>query len=160
MVSNLTIPKTSLDKLFARTVWGFLNERKFRDADIRCRQAALQGASGATRPHMICPQYRCAIPRRLIRRRVTELYGAQWRRRWRGCREDGFWQYRAEQAKNCPRRGSAAARSERPARGTGAVCGASQGSCESAAGAGGGAFVAAAPLCASSRAFVLYRAMR
>ena len=67
--------------------------------------------------------------------------------------------YRAEQAKNCPRRGSAA-RSESPARGTGAVCGASKGSRESVAGAGGGALVAAAPLCASSRAFVLYRAMR
>ena len=32
---------------------GFLNERNFRGADMRCRQAAMQGASGATRPHMI-----------------------------------------------------------------------------------------------------------
>ncbi len=32
---------------------GFLNERNFRGADMRRRQAAMQGASGATRPHMI-----------------------------------------------------------------------------------------------------------
>ena len=38
---------------------------------------------------MMCPQHRCAITRRLITWRVTELYGARWRRRRRRCREDG-----------------------------------------------------------------------
>ena len=46
-------------------------------AETACRrQAALQGASGATRPQIICPQRRCANNRRLITWRVTELYGA------------------------------------------------------------------------------------
>ena len=67
---------------------------------------------------------------------------------------------KGKQGKNRPKRGSAAARSESPARGAGTVCGAFKGSCESVAGSGGGAFVAAAPLCARSRAFVLYRALR
>jgi hypothetical protein len=52
------------------------------------------------------------------------------------------------------------ARSEGPARGAGAVYGASKGSYESVAGGGDGALVAAAALCASSRAFMLYRTMR
>ena len=78
-------------------------------------------------------------------------------RRWR---VSDIAEYRVEQGKNCPRRGSAAARSESPARGTGTVCGVSTGSCESVGGAGCGAFVAAAPLCANSREFVLYRALR
>ena len=42
-------------------VCGFSDKRKFRVADIRFRQAALQGASGATRLHMICPQHCRAI---------------------------------------------------------------------------------------------------
>jgi len=62
---------------------GFLNEMMSRDADIRCRQAALQGASEATHPHITCPQHRCAITRRLIRWHVTELLGGRWRRRRR-----------------------------------------------------------------------------
>jgi len=64
-------------------------------------------------------------------------------------------------AKNRPRArgGAAGARSESCSRGTGAVYDAFKGSCQSVAG-GGGAFVAPAPLCAISRAFVLYRAMR
>ena len=40
------------------------------------------------------------------------------------------------------------------------IYGASKGSCESVAGGSDGALVAAAPLCARSRAFVLYRAKR
>jgi len=56
---------------------------------------------------------------------------------------------------------STGARSESCPRGTGgAVYGVCKGSCESVAGGGDGAFVAPAPLCANSRAFVLYRAMR
>ena len=47
-----------------------------------------------------------------------------------------------------------------PNRGAGAVYGAYQRPYESVAGGGDGAFVAAGPLCANSRAFVLYRAMR
>jgi len=69
-------------------------------------------------------------------------------------------QYRAKQAQNCPRRGSAAARSESPAWGAGAVYGAYTRSYEGVAGGGDGAFVAAAPRSANSRTFVLYRALR
>jgi len=59
------------------------------------RQAALHGASGAPRPQMECPQRRCADIHRLILWRVTELYGAQWRRRRRRCREECvFWTQR------------------------------------------------------------------
>jgi hypothetical protein len=59
-----------------------------------------------------------------------------------------------------PERWLGGARSERPARGTDAVYGVSKESCESVAGGSDGAVVAAAPLCANSHAFVLYRAMR
>ena len=73
---------------------GFMTGWKFRGAecaDTACRrQAALQGASGATRPQMKCPQRRCANNRRLMTWRVIELYGAQWRRRRRRCREGGL----------------------------------------------------------------------
>ena len=68
---------------------GFLTERKCRDAGIAASYAALQGASGAPRPQMECPQRHRAINHRLIQWRVTELYGAQWRRRRRRCRKDG-----------------------------------------------------------------------
>ena len=51
-------------------------------------------------------------------------------------------------------------RSDSPAWETGTVHGASKGSYEIVTGDGDGAFVAAVPLCANSRAFVLYRAMR
>jgi hypothetical protein len=53
------------------------------------RRAALQGATGATRPQS-CPQRRCAHSRILMTWRVPELYGAQWHRRRRRCREDGL----------------------------------------------------------------------
>jgi hypothetical protein len=66
---------------------------------------------------------------------------------------DGY-EYEAGSAKNRPRGGSAGARSESCARGTGAVYGVSKGSCESVASGSDGAFVAAAPLCARSRASV------
>ena len=66
----------------------------------------------------------------------------------------------AGSAKNRPRGGSAGGRSESRARGTGAIYSVSNAPCESVAGGGDGAFVAAAPLCARSRAFVLYRAKR
>jgi hypothetical protein len=59
-----------------------------------------------------------------------------------------------------PERWLGGARSESPVRGTGAVYSAFKGSFESVAGGGDGAFVAAPPRCAVSRAFVLYRAMR
>jgi hypothetical protein len=59
-----------------------------------------------------------------------------------------------------PERWLGGACSEKPALGTGSVYGASQASCESVAGGGDGAFVAAPPRCANSRAFVLYHAMR
>ena len=52
--------------------------------------------------------------------------------------------YEAGSAKNRPRGGSAGARSESRARGTGAVYGAYNAPCESVAGGGDGAFVAAA----------------
>jgi len=52
-----------------------------------------------------------------------------------------------------PRMSREVARSKNPARDTGAVYGASKGSRESFAGGGEGAFVAAPPLCAKSRAF-------
>ena len=56
------------------------------------RQAPLHGASGATRPHMECPGSHRASIRLLIKWRVSELYGAQWRRRQQRCREDCvFW---------------------------------------------------------------------
>ena len=57
--------------------------------------------------------------------------------------------YRAGQG--CPERWPGGARSEHPARGTGAVYDASQGSCESITGGGDGAFVAEAPLCVHPR---------
>ena len=58
-------------------------------AETACRrQAALQGASGATRPQITFSQRRCANNRRLVTWCVTELYSAQWRRR--SCREDGL----------------------------------------------------------------------
>jgi len=79
-------------------------------------------------------------------------------------RGNGSWErvvsYEAGSAKNRPRCGSAGARSESRARGTGAVYGASKAPCESVIGGGDGTLVAAAPLCARSRAFVLYRARR
>jgi len=59
-----------------------------------------------------------------------------------------------------PRAGSAGARAESRACGAGAVYGASKGSSESVGGGSDGVLVAAAPLCARSRAFVLYRAKR
>jgi len=62
---------------------GFLTKWKCTDADS---QAAWQGASGARRTHMMCPQHLCAVTRRLITWRVIELYGARWRRRRRRCR--------------------------------------------------------------------------
>jgi len=62
--------------------------------------------------------------------------------------------------KKKPGRWLGEARSESPARGSGAVYSTSQGSCETVAGGGDGALVAAAPRCASFRAFVLCRAMR
>jgi len=65
---------------------GSLTEWKCRDADS---QAALQGAFWARRPHMMCPQNRCAITSRLITWRVIKLYGARWRRHRRSCRGDG-----------------------------------------------------------------------
>jgi len=68
--------------------------------------------------------------------------------------------YEAGSAKNRPRAGSAGARSEGRARGAGAVYVASNALFESVIGGGDGALVAAAPLCARSRAFVLYRAKR
>ena len=58
-----------------------------------------------------------------------------------------------------PRAGSAGACESR-ACGAGGVYGTSKGSCESVAGGSDGALVAAAPLCARSRAFVLYQAKR
>jgi len=66
---------------------------KCRDAECAdtafcLRQAALQAASVATRRNMICPQRCCATIQGLITWRVTELYGAQWRRRQRRRRED------------------------------------------------------------------------
>jgi hypothetical protein len=63
---------------------GFLTEWKCTDAGICCQP----GASGAPRPQPECPQYHRAINHRLIQWRVTELYGAQWRRRRPRCRED------------------------------------------------------------------------
>ena len=68
--------------------------------------------------------------------------------------------YEAGSAKKRPRAGSAGARAESRARGTGAVYVASTTPHESVAGGSDGAVVAAAPLCARSRAFVLYRAKR
>jgi len=68
--------------------------------------------------------------------------------------------YEAGFAKNRPRAGSAGARAGKRACGAGVVYGACKGSCESVAGGSDGALVAAAPLCARSRAFVLYRAKR
>ncbi len=59
-----------------------------------------------------------------------------------------------------PERWLGGARSESPARGTGAIYGASKGLCQSVAGGGDGALVVTAALCANSRAFVLYPAMR
>ena len=50
---------------------GYLNERKFRDADICRRHAALQGSSGATHPHMICPQLRNHSPPNQMARHQT-----------------------------------------------------------------------------------------
>jgi hypothetical protein len=60
---------------------------------ILCRrQPAVQGAYGATHRYMMYASHRCANNHRLIRWRITELCGAQWRRRRRRCREDGmFW---------------------------------------------------------------------
>jgi len=52
------------------------------------RQAALHGASGAPRSQMECPQRHRATNHRLMNWCVTELYGAQWHRRRRRCRED------------------------------------------------------------------------
>jgi len=52
------------------------------------RQAALNGASGAPRPEMECLQRHCATNHHLTQWRVTGLYGAQWRRRRRRCREE------------------------------------------------------------------------
>jgi len=68
--------------------------------------------------------------------------------------------YEAGYAKNFPRAASAGARSESRARGAGAVYVASNAPFEYVIGGGDGALVAAAPLCAISRAFVLYRAKR
>ena len=47
------------------------------------RQAALHGASGAARSQTDCPQRHRATNHRMTTWRVTELYGAQWRRRRR-----------------------------------------------------------------------------
>jgi len=69
---------------------GFLTERSAETLAYAASQAALHGASGAPRPQMECPQRHRAINHRLIQWRVTEVYGAQWRRRRRRCREDGF----------------------------------------------------------------------
>ena len=52
------------------------------------RQAALHGASGAPPPRTECPQSHRATNHCRIQWRVTEIYGAQWRRRRRRCRED------------------------------------------------------------------------
>jgi len=73
-----------------------------------------------------------------------------------------FWlcQYEAGYAEKSPITGSAGARAKSRACGAGAVYGASEGSSESVVGGSDGALVAAAPLCARSRAFVLYRAKR
>jgi hypothetical protein len=68
--------------------------------------------------------------------------------------------YEAGSGKKFPRGGSAGARSLSRARGAGAVYVASNAPYESVIGGGDGAFVAAAPLFARSRAFVLYRAKR
>ena len=59
--------------------------------------------------------------------------------------------YEAGSAKNRPRGGSAGARSESRARGTVAVYGAYNAPCESVAGGGDGAFVAARTAAASAR---------
>jgi hypothetical protein len=80
------------------TGWTF---RGAECADRACRsQAALQGASRTTRPQMICPLRRCANNRRLMAWRVTELHGAQWRRRRRGRRADGL--LRGYSVRPCP----------------------------------------------------------
>jgi len=55
----------------------------------RCpRQAALHGSAQATRPKMECPQRHRASTHHLTQWRVIGLYGAQWRRRRRRCREE------------------------------------------------------------------------
>jgi hypothetical protein len=48
----------------------------------------LQGASGAPREQMECPQRHRATKHHLTQWRVTELYGVRWRRRRRRCREE------------------------------------------------------------------------
>jgi len=65
-----------------------VQRRKVRIHRLCRRQAALHGASRATRPQMEYPQRRRATNQGLIQWRVTELYDARWRRRRRGCRED------------------------------------------------------------------------
>jgi hypothetical protein len=52
------------------------------------RQASLDGTYGAPRPQMKYPQRHFASFHRIIQWRVTEVYGAQWRRRRRRCTED------------------------------------------------------------------------
>jgi hypothetical protein len=66
-----------------------LQERKFRAVRLFRRQAALHGASGATRRHMECPRRRFADIRRLLVCRLTKLHGARRRRCRRRCRADG-----------------------------------------------------------------------
>ena len=63
--------------------------------------------------------------------------------------------YQAGFVKIFPRGGSAGARAESRARGTGAVYGASKGACERVADGGDGAFVSPPPLCAHPRTSML-----
>jgi hypothetical protein len=76
---------------------GVMNRERWRGTDkstspsrlrLCRRQAALHGASGVTHPQTKCPQRHRATKQCLIQWRVTELYGARWRRRRRRCRED------------------------------------------------------------------------
>jgi hypothetical protein len=57
-----------------------------------CQPAALQGAS---RPHMICPQHRCAITHRTLRRAMTSASAKMPRRRF-------FWGFLCLSVGPCP----------------------------------------------------------
>jgi len=52
-----------------------VQRRRVRRHHLCRRQAPLHGASGATRPRIICPQRHCASIHRLIQWRQTEIYG-------------------------------------------------------------------------------------
>jgi hypothetical protein len=68
---------------------GFLTERKCRDAGICCQPGGLARRFWGTVSANGMPHRHRAINHRLMQWRVAELYGAQWRRRRRRCREDG-----------------------------------------------------------------------